>query len=147
MVSAERISTTGFESFSGGAFVDMVQRLNLHSSESPSVKTSVRWTRRQSSGMRHLNNINFAEVYGHRPKSSEVWWLSPYEFTAGWRVALACVPTTQREWETEDEKSWDVTLTNLGLKYIQQQCDPEKSFSLRPGVHYKLKITASNERI
>ena len=149
IVSAERISTTGFESFPGGAFVDIVQRLTSDNVEPPGNTRSVRWTRRQSSGMRHLRNINLAEVYGHRPnfKSSEVWWLSPYEFTVSWCVALACVPTTRREWETEDEISWDVTLTRPGLKYIQQQCDPDKSLCLKPSIHYKLKITASNERI
>ena len=81
------------------------------------------------------------------PVGSEVWWLSPYEFTAAWRVALARVPTTRLEWESEDKSSWDVELTRAGLKLINDQADQEKQISLTPGVHYQLSVTPSNDRI
>ncbi|CAK9052298.1 unnamed protein product [Durusdinium trenchii] len=147
VVSAERISTAGFESFPGGAFVDLVQRLTSNLSDGAGGTASIRWTRRQPSGVRHLHRVNLAEVYGHRPPSSEVWWLSPYEFTAAWRIAVACVPTTKREWEAEKKTAWDVTLTAAGLKLIQRQNAPDKKLNLKPGSHYKLRIGASNDRI
>ncbi|CAK9010993.1 unnamed protein product [Durusdinium trenchii] len=147
VVSAERISTTAFESFPGGAFVDVVQHLHAIDPSAPSSKVSTRWTRRHSSGVRHLAYVNVAEVYGHRPALSEIWWLSPYEFVASWRVTLACVPATKREWETLDETGWDVTITAAGRRHIQKQNDPDKKLNLQPGAHYTLRLDASNNRI
>ena len=89
-------------------------------------RAAVKWTRRQSSGVRHLGTLDIVEVYGHRPKTAEVWWLSPYEFVTNWAVTIARVPMTQREWELEERSSWDVSLTAAGLKLIQKQTDPDE---------------------
>ena len=104
-------------------------------------------TRRRKSGVRHLATINMADVYGHRPVGSEVWWLSPYEFTAAWRIALPRVPTTRREWESEEAASWDVALTHVGMKLINDQMDKDKELRLKPSLHYKLSVKASADRI
>ena len=109
VVSAERIATTSFETFPGAAFANFVTQYTGEGENNLSGRrTSVKWTPRQGSGARHLGNVDIVQVYGHRPQSSEVWWLSPYEFTAKWAVTLARVPTTRREWEREERGSWDV---------------------------------------
>ena len=113
----------------------------------PCDAAAVKWTRRQASGVRHLGTFDIAEVYGHRPKTAEVWWLSPYEFVANWAVTMARVPTTQREWELEQRSSWDVSLTAAGLKLIQKQTDPDKKLHLQPGTHYCLAVQTTPGRI
>ena len=149
VVSAERIATSAFESFAGGSFADLVLRMTSSDPTEPCTpaKSAVRWTRRQASGTRHLASFNMAEVYGHRPVASEVWWLSPYEFTAAWRVAMASIPTTRREWETENPCSWDVRLTQAGEKILQKEVDPNKKITLQPGKHYRIKEQDASDRI
>ena len=148
VVSAERIATTTFESFPGAAFADFVAKYHNGDDAASSMRRSgVKWTRRQSSGVRHLGTLDIVEVYGHRPRTAEVWWLSPYEFVTHWAVTLARVPTTQREWEVEEHSSWDVSLTAAGLKVIQKQTDPDKKLQLQPGTHYCLAVQTTPGRI
>ena len=148
VVSAERIATTTFESFPGAAFADFVAKYHNGDDAASSMRRSaVKWTQRQSSGVRHLGTFDIVEVYGHRPKTAEVWWLSPYEFVANWAVTMARVPTTQREWELEERSSWDVSLTAAGLKLIQKQIDPDKKLHLQPGTHYCLAVQTTPGRV
>ena len=148
VVSAERIATTTFESFPGAAFADFVAKYHNGDEAASSMRrAAVKWTRRQSSGVRHLGTLDIVEVYGHRPKTAEVWWLSPYEFVTNWAVTIARVPTTQREWELEERSSWDVSLTAAGLKLIQKQTDPDKKLQLQPGTHYCLAVQTTPGRI
>ena len=65
-------------------------------------------------GERHLREDVTVQAYGHRPRASEVWWLSPYEFTMYWDVVATRVPYNQQEWENNKESSWDVTVTDIG---------------------------------
>ena len=147
VVSAERIATTTFESFPGAAFADFVAKYHNGDDAASSMRRSaVKWTRRQSSGVRHLGTLDIVEVYGHRPRTAAVWWLSPYEFVTNWAVTMARVPTTQREWELEERSSWDVSLTAAGLKLIQKQTDPDK-LQLQPGTHYCLAVQTTPGRI
>ena len=150
VVAAERIATAAFESLSGADFVHAVLRLTSSDADALPAQArsgATRWTRRQKSGVRHLATVNVADVYGHRPVGSEVWWLSPYEFTAAWRIALARVPTTRREWESEDPASWDVALTQAGVKLINDQTDVDKKLQLKPSLHYQLIVRPSSDRI
>ena len=148
VVSAERIATATFESFPGAAFADFVAKYHNGDDAASSMRRSaVKWTQRQSSGVRHLGTFDIVEVYGHRPKTAEVWWLSPYEFVANWAVTMARVPTTQREWELEERSSWDVSLTAAGLKFIQKQTNPDKKLHLQPGTHYCLAVQTTPGRI
>ena len=150
VVAAERIATTAFESLSGADFVHAVLRLTSSDADAQPAQArsgATRWTRRQKSGVRHLATVNVADVYGHRPVGSEVWWLSPYEFTAAWRIAVARVPTTRREWESEDTASWDVALTHAGVKLINDQTDEDKKVQLKPSLHYQLIVQPSRDRI
>ena len=148
VVSAERIATTTFESFPGAAFADFVAKYHNGDDAASSMRRSaVKWTRRQSSGVRHLGTLDIVEVYGHRPRTAAVWWLSPYEFVTNWAVTMARVPTTQREWELEERSSWDVSLTAAGLKLIQKQTDPDKKLQLQPGIHYCLAVQTTPGRI
>ena len=150
VVAAERIATAAFESLSGADFVHAVLRLASSDADTLPAQArsgATRWTRRQKSGVRHLATVNVADVYGHRPVGSEVWWLSPYEFTAAWRIALARVPTTRREWESEDTASWDVALTQAGIKLINDQTDVDKKLQLKPRLHYQLIVQPSSDRI
>ena len=148
VVSAERIATATFESFPGAAFADFVAKYH-NGDEAPSSmrRAAVKWTRRQSSGVRHLGTLDIVEVYGHRPRTAAVWWLSPYEFVTNWAVTMARVPTTQREWELEERSSWDVSLTAAGLKLIQKQTDPDKKLQLQPETHYCLALQTTPGRI
>ena len=148
VVSAERIATTTFESFPGAAFADFVAKYHNGDEAASSMRrAAVKWTRRQSSGVRHLGTLDIVEVYGHRPKTAVVWWLSPYEFFTNWAITMARVPTTQREWELEERSSWDVSLTAAGLKLIQKQTDPDKKLQLQPRTHYCLAVQTTPGRI
>ena len=150
VVAAERIATTAFASLSGADFVRAVLRVTSPDADVLPAQTrsgATRWTRRQKSGVRHLATVNVADVYGHRPVGSEVWWLSPYEFTAAWRIAVPRVPTTRREWESEEAASWDVELTHAGVTLINDQTEEDKELQLKPGLHYQLSLKPSADRI
>lgn len=112
------------------------------------LSTSLRWTKRQTSGRRQLAHVDVAQVYGFRPAGSEVWWLSPYEFVAAWAVVAARIPTTYEEWVAEQAGSWDVKLTPQGRKYMEaHQATASKQFRLRPGCHYRLAVQNSVDRM
>ena len=92
-------------------------------------------TRRQSSGVRHLGTLDIVEVYGHRPKTAEVWWLSPCEFVANWAVTMARVPTTQREWNLVAGRFVDGSRSQIDTKVnrSRQEVATATRDSLLPG--------------
>eukprot|EP00438_Fugacium_kawagutii_P006753 Skav200266 [mRNA] locus=scaffold4437:38715:48406:+ [translate_table: standard] len=148
VVSAERFSTSPFEAFPGAAFAEAVQKWYDVSSTNSPLKPNLRWTKRQASGKRHLVRVNTVQVYGHRPVNSEVWWLSPYEFTAAWVVCLARIPQTYEEWLTEPKDSWDVNLTPAGSEHVRKAAvRPTKALGLVPGKHFELSIIQSTNRL
>ena len=62
VVSAERITTATFESFPGAAFADFVAKYHSGDDAASSMRRStVKWTRRQASGVRHLGTFDIAE--------------------------------------------------------------------------------------
>ena len=149
VVAAERIATTAFASLSGADFGRAI-RVTSPDADVLAAQTrsgATRWTRRQKSGVRHLATVNVADVYGHRPVGSEVWWLSPYEFTTAWRIAVPRVPIPRREWESEEAASWDVELTHAGVTLINDQTEEDKELQLKPGLHYQLSLKPSADRI
>ena len=61
---------------------------------------------------------NVSVLYGERPRDSEVWQLSPYEFVTHWEPKLVSFPQSLADAENPDHH---VKLMQLGyLKLIEQ---------------------------
>ena len=145
IVSAERLSTAGFEAFPGRAFLGTVDGICNATTEHPHQRHFVR-TKPTPGGVRHLREVDYVRAYGHRPREGDCWWLSPYEFTMYWAVVPARVPQTRDEWETEPDVAWDVKLTPAGERYMRK-LSPQQLARLRPGQHYRTRVEETSNRL
>ena len=144
-MSAERLSTAGFEAFPGRAFLGTVDGICNATTEHPHQRHFVR-TKPTPGGVRHLREVDYVRAYGHRPREGDCWWLSPYEFTMYWAVVPARVPQTRDEWETEPDVAWDVKLTPAGERYMRK-LSPQQLARLRPGQHYRTRVEETSNRL
>ena len=146
IVSAERISTAGFVTFPGHAFLEAVERIvdTNAAQKAPARKNFVR-AKPTPMGARHLCEADLVRAYGHRPCDAECWWLSPYEFVMYWEIVPARVPKTRQEYEASDNTAWDVKLTPAGTRRIGTQAG-DKLLRLRAGQHYRISVTETVDR-
>ena len=77
VVAAERISTAAFCAFPGRNFLQTVNTA-FGEMEEWAVGKKYMWTRKGLAGQRQMREMDPAQVYGHRPKHEDVWFLSPY---------------------------------------------------------------------
>ena len=144
IVAAERVSTTSFKNFPGQAYLGMYDSMR---GERPwGQRTRYVKTRpAPDTGERHLREDVTVQAYGHRPTASEVWWLSPYEFTMYWDVVATRVPYNQEEWENNRESSWDVTVTDTGRRKLAT--GGTAAARLRPQVDYQIRLLEGMDRV
>ena len=109
VVAAERITTAAFCSFPGRNFLQTVNTAFAEAEEWTAGKKYV-WTGKGSAEQRQLHEMDPAQVYGHRPKQDDVWFLSPYEFTMYWECLPLKMPQTRMEWMQQPRGKWDVQL-------------------------------------
>ena len=146
IVSAERISTAGFVTFPGHAFLGAVARLvdTNAACTGPPRQTFVR-AKPSPVGTGHLREVDLVRAYGHRPSDAACCWLSPYEFVMYWEVVPARIPQTRTEWEAEPDTAWDVKLTPAGARKVDA-CAADRLLRLRAGQHYRIAVTETPGR-
>ena len=89
---AEALRTSQTQTFFGGEYVRIVERLN----DKIEAKASATFAEidGRSPQRRKVTFRDVAMLYGQRPKHPQVWHLSPYEFTMYWRPKLMSYPKT-----------------------------------------------------
>ena len=133
VVAAERISTAAFCAFPGRNFLQTVNTA-FGEMEEWAVGKKYIWTRKGLAGQRQMREMDPAQVYGHRPKHDDVWFLSPYEFTMYWDCVPMKMPQTRMEWTQQPRGNWDVTLTRAGEAKLAVAKSDNATVRLVPGV-------------
>ena len=82
---------------------------------------------------RKITIRDISKLYGQRPKASEVWHLSPYEFVMYWKVELLSYPRSLDDLHFGDHHV-DMTVTGMA-RLSSKPPRPE----LRPGVDYTVR--------
>ena len=142
VVAAERITTAAFCSFPGRNFLQTVNTAFAEAEEWTAGKKYV-WTGKGSAEQRQLHEMDPAQVYGHRPKQDDVWFLSPYEFTMYWDCLPLKMPQTRMEWMQQPRGKWDVQLTPTGEAKLTAAKSDDASVRLVPGVDVRRSATHS----
>jgi len=135
VTNAECIKTCQSEAFYGREYVDIVEAVcdkKLQTRKAIFGEIDYRNKRKRKVTFRDV-----AMLYGHRPKTPEVWALSPYEFTTYWEPMLLSYPQS-----TADEKNakHHACLTESGRAKLKICSDARRDRQdLEPGADYVVK--------
>ena len=126
---AETLSTAPCCSFFGSEFLKMVERLNDGADK---VATALfPEVDKRNPQKRKVTLRDVATLYGQRPNHSDVWHLSPYEFTMYWKPVLATYPLSLDDLDAEH---YHAALTDRGKQKLKN-----KDTNMQPGHDYEVK--------
>ena len=129
IVHSERFSTTRFQEFHGRNFL---QAVTSACPQEDRTAVPTLWKRQAGPRARHLRACDLGRAYGMRPKGTLVWPLSPYEFVTYWELKPLRAPHTWAEWLQEPQSSWQVTLTDSGVKKLATSQETGTPAHLKP---------------
>ena len=129
VTSAETLSTAPSIAFFGSEFLKMVERLNDGADK---VATALfPEVDKRNPQKRKVTLRDVATLYGQRPNHSDVWHLSPYEFTMYWKPVLATYPLSLDDLDAEH---YHAALTDRGKQKLKN-----KDTNMQPGHDYEVK--------
>jgi hypothetical protein len=124
---AESFRTCQTTAFYGKEYFGVVEHLNDRTKKSP--KLLFAEVDRRNPRRRKITFRDVALLYGHRPRTAEMWYLSPYEFVTYWEACLVRYPTTEAEGKEADAEArrkggvnkYHAVLTPEGQRKVKEQ--------------------------
>ena len=114
LTSAETVRTAGTESFYGGEYLNVVERLN--DQKDKATRKDFPIIDKRNPRKRKVTLKDTCILYGQRPSDPHVWFLSPYEFTMHWEVCMLSYPLCIEDIYSTNHH---VDLTDSGYEKLQ----------------------------
>jgi len=127
--------TSLVESFYGREYLAMVERCNGADAAEGSRQACFAEVDMRNPRKRRVTTRDVALLYGHRPrgKANELWYMSPYDFTAAWEPKLLSYPLSAKDVANPKHH---VRVTQSGLAKLRRAAqDP---LDLVPGIDYEV---------
>ena len=133
VTAAETIKSARVKSFTGGAFLSLVERAaNIGDGDAARVYPEVDM---RSKKMRKILIKDMDFLYGYRGTDGELCYLSPYEFTREWEIQLVSYPNTKDDIENPKHH---VIMKQSGRDKLDNAPKGEE-VDLIPGEDYEIK--------
>ena len=131
---AESFRTAGVELFYGRDYLEAVEQMSdgrVHCPARSSLNVDAR--------NKHYKKVTVRDMalfYGQRPKVSDMWHLSPYEFVRWWKPVMLTYPQSLTSNEEDD---CHAALTSEGEAKLAAAQEAGDAVDLIPGTDYEVK--------